>query len=125
MSEEKKRNVGIELFRILMMLGIVATHVCWQKEFATPGLGRLSETCVVGFAMISGYFGIRVAPSKLIRLYALAIGYCFLVPIVGGVMPWGGGTLKLPQQIGRLLLVLMSLFGTYMPMLCSCVLRRY
>ena len=90
MPEEKKRNVGIELFRIVMMLGIVMTHTCEQSVFSNVYLHRLAKTSVVGFAMISGYFGIRFAPSKVIRLYALAIGYCFLVPFLGGVFPWGG-----------------------------------
>ncbi len=84
MLEEKKRNVGIELFRILMMLGIVMSHICAREGFESLHLHSLMPTGVVGFAMISGYFGIRFAPSKLIRLYALAIGYCFLIPLIGG-----------------------------------------
>ena len=95
MSEEKKRNVGIELFRILMMFGIVATHVFRQEGFSSAGLTRLTQVGVVGFAMISGYFGIRFAPSKLIRLYALAIGYCFLIPLIGGDSTGGGAILVL------------------------------
>ena len=90
MPEEKKRNVGIELFRIVMMLGIVMTHTCEQSVFSNVYLHRLAKTSVVGFAMISGYFGIRFAPSKLIRLYALAIGYCFLIPLIGGDYTGGG-----------------------------------
>ena len=90
MSEEKKRNVGIELFRILMMLGIVAVHVCGHSDFVSVRLRNLATTCIVGFVMISGYFGIRFAPSKLIRLYALAIGYCFLIPLMGGDYTGGG-----------------------------------
>ena len=90
MSEEKKRNVGIELFRIVMMLGIVMSHICNREGFESPYLHSLVQTGVVGFAMISGYFGIRFAPSKLIRLYALAIGYCFLIPLIGGDYTGGG-----------------------------------
>lgn len=79
---ERKRNIGLDLFRIVMMYGICLIHASGQGEYCSSRFSNIVSPCVVGFAMISGYFGLRFLPSKLIRLYSLAIGYCFLTPLI-------------------------------------------
>lgn len=78
-----RRNVGLDIFRIIMMFGICLIHSCGQGAYKNVTLHNMVLPCVVGFAMLSGYFGLRFTPSKLLRLYALAIGYCFVIPIIG------------------------------------------
>ena len=86
-----KRNIGLDLFRIVMMFGICLIHASAQGEYRSARLANIASPSVVGFAMISGYFGLRFAPSKLIRLYALAIGYSFLTPLFSFDFSTGGG----------------------------------
>lgn len=78
-----RRSVGLDLFRIIMMFGICLIHSCGQGAYKNDMLHNMALPCVVGFAMLSGYFGLRFTPSKLLRLYAMAIGYCFVIPIIG------------------------------------------
>ena len=78
------RNIGLDLFRIIMMFGICLIHACSKGEYKCVTLHNVLTPSVVGFAMLSGYFGIRFTPSKIVRLYALAIGYCLLIPMLGG-----------------------------------------
>ena len=84
----KNRDSGLELFRILLMFGIVLLHVCGQGKYKCVWPTNLLRGAVVGFVFISGYFGIRFSLSKLLGLYSLAIFYCLLEPIIGGVL-WG------------------------------------
>lgn len=86
MTNEMKRNPAIEFFRILMMLGIVLLHVCQQRAGSWPN--NVLVSCVPGFVLISGYFGIRFSCRKLLKLYAVAIYASLVVPLVGGVLSW-------------------------------------
>ena len=94
MAARKSRNCGIELFRILMMFGIVLLHVCGQGKYGCVWPANLLRGAVVCFVFISGYYGIRFTLSKLVGLYSLAVFYCCLEPIIGGVVPFGGGYLQ-------------------------------
>lgn len=91
MNDKKGRNSGIELFRILMMFGIVLLHVCGQGKYGCVWPANLLRGAVVCFVFISGYYGIRFTLSKFVGLYSLAVFYCCLEPIIGGVAPFGGG----------------------------------
>lgn len=86
-----ERNIGLDLFRIIMMFGICLIHTCGQGKYKCTTLHNMMLPSVVGFAMLSGFFGIRFAPSKLVRLYSLAIGYCLFIPIIGNAYQGGGG----------------------------------
>lgn len=74
-----KRNASIELYRILLMYGIVVLHVggilgpafCWEKT----GLCW----CVDGFVFITGWFGVRFSVRKLALLYGTALVSSFMV----------------------------------------------
>ena len=78
-----KRNPAIELFRVLLMFGICLLHV----QTAAGG-GRLTSvlvSCVPGFVMISGWFGIHFSWRKIFMLYGVAVYASLVIPLVGGV----------------------------------------
>lgn len=66
------RNVGVELYRVLLMLGI-----CFIHSFGIGGTicsKAVSSSllfCVCGFVFISGYYGIRFRVSKFVSMYGL------------------------------------------------------
>jgi len=80
-----RRDPAIEFFRILIMFGIVLLHVCQQRVGAWPN--NVLVSCVPGFVLISGYFGIRFSWRKLAKLYLMAVYASLIVPLVGGVWP--------------------------------------
>lgn len=63
-----KRDIGIELYRCLLALGIVFIHVIGQYSSSYYWLSSSLMWCVDGFVFISGYFGIRFSAKKFIRL---------------------------------------------------------
>ena len=76
-----KRNPAIELFRVLLMFGICLLHV----QTAAGG-GRLTSvlvSCVPGFVMISGWFGIHFSWRKIFMLYGVAVYASLVIPLVG------------------------------------------
>lgn len=91
------RNPAIELFRVLLMLGVCVLHamtMCGHNS--GPILGRLTYvlySCVVGFVFISGWFGIDFKFRKLLRLWGVAF-YAASVAIVVAV--WAGEDWRLP-----------------------------
>ncbi len=79
----RTRNVGIDLFRCVCIYGICAYHAFFTGKFANGFESRVWTWCVPGFAFISGYYGVTLRLSKLIRLWVMA-AICFLLPIVLG-----------------------------------------
>ncbi len=79
-----KRDANIELFRILLMLGICWLHCCQQGGgFAeTMNIYYLMRPCVVGFVFISGWFGIRPGWKKFARIIVLGATCAFLSVII-------------------------------------------
>lgn len=78
------RMPALDALRILLMFGICMIHATGQGPYATFFPHNVLCACVLGFILISGYFGMKFRISKVIRLYSLAVGYCFLVPVIGG-----------------------------------------
>ena len=73
--EDKVRISGIELYRALLMFGICLLHTVSQGN---GGVGSavvcsVLQACVCGFVFISGWFGIRFRPAKLVRLYGVGV----------------------------------------------------
>ncbi len=65
------------------MFGIVLLHTHWHSIEHHDWFGRMLTFCVPGFVFISGYFGIKFAVGKLVRLYATAIfGMCVVMAAV-------------------------------------------
>ena len=55
------------------MFGICLLHSFEQGLHFVPTATKVLLSCVIGFVFISGWYGIRFRPSKLLRLYATAI----------------------------------------------------
>ena len=74
------RNSAIELYRILLMFGIVILHAAYISKGAGSfhWLNTGMSWCVDGFVFITGYFGCRFSWQKIVRLYGTAI-WCGLV----------------------------------------------
>lgn len=74
-----KRDSAIELFRILLIFGICLLHVGVVSWFSSALV-----SCVPGFVLISGYFGIRFSWRKILKLYLVAMYASLVIPLVGG-----------------------------------------
>lgn len=63
-----RRNAAIELYRCLLMFGIVLMHCVSQGPIVLLLPYRLLMACVTGFVFISGYYGIKCTTSKILHL---------------------------------------------------------
>lgn len=88
-----RRNSSIELYRVLLMLGIVGLHCHVILKPFGRGLDNILATCVVGFVFISGYFGIRLSRKKVARILSIGL-YCALIATVLHCAILSGFTLK-------------------------------
>ena len=77
------RNTGVDLLRCILVYGICAYHAFFVGCYANGYESRMWTWCVPGFAFVSGYFGVALRPSKLIRLWVMAF-VCFVLPMVMG-----------------------------------------
>lgn len=73
----QKRDPSIELFRCLLMYGIVLLH-CWHHCGVGFWCVSIVRPCLVGFVFISGWFGLHFMPSKVLKLYGVQL-YCILI----------------------------------------------
>lgn len=71
------RNSAIEIYRVLLMMGIVTIHLFSHVGMGHHWIPRLCTTCVVGFVFISGYFGIKFSWQKVVKIYGVAL-FCAL-----------------------------------------------
>ncbi len=76
-----KRNPAIDLFRLLLMLGIVALHLVSMTQYwaQTRHIAYLLLSCVDGFILITGYFGLRFSIRKIAKLYLVAFWSLLMV----------------------------------------------
>ena len=77
-SEVSVRDNRIEVFRCLMMFGICLLHAITQGGHIMRWADNALHTCVVGFVVISGWFGIKFSWGKVFRIVALT-AWCALV----------------------------------------------
>ena len=82
-NSSRTRSVGIDLFRCVCIYGICAYHAFFTGEFANGFESRVWTWAVPGFAFISGFYGVTLRISKLLRLWVMAI-LCFSLPIALG-----------------------------------------
>ena len=84
MKVKTKRNPAIELYRCVLMFGICMLHAA-----ITPGCGRvwlinLLCSCVDGFVFITGFYGCRFKPSKVLKLLLTGM-FCAMVCAKGDI----------------------------------------
>lgn len=84
-----KRNPAIELYRVLLMFGIVLLHCVCQGRYSGIWPRYLLGFCVPGFILITGYFGVKFSLMKTLALYGTASYACLLAPLVGGAWMTG------------------------------------
>lgn len=75
------RNASVELLRLLLMFGIVLLHVIGFGGWCRRGYWDVLRPCVDGFVFISGYYGIRFASSKILKLIGVGV-WCAIVSVV-------------------------------------------
>ena len=81
------RNTNIDLYRIVLMLGICLLHCVHQGIYQCRPLTMSLLFCVDGFVFISGWCGIRFSWGKVLRLHgvaAYAAIVCALYSMAGG-----------------------------------------
>ncbi len=66
------------------MFGICFLHCITQGGHVRPWLSNIFLSCVDGFVFISGYYGIRFRPSKVLTLYGIAF-LCGLIYLTLGI----------------------------------------
>ena len=67
------RNAGIELFRVLCMVAICTQHAVHFSGTAYGCESRFWSFGVVGFAFISGWFGVSLRLSRILSLWCVAL----------------------------------------------------
>ena len=97
MIDANERNAALDLFRVLMMCGIVFLHINTTFGYDHPFPSNILRACVPGFAIISGYFGIKFKVSKIFRLYAVAAVCLLILALVNLIV--GGASWRL--QLGH------------------------
>lgn len=83
-----KRNINIELARVLFMIGICATHAVFQGGLAKPWWSCLLNVNIGAFVFLSGWFGIRFSWYKILRLLATG-AYATVVAFAGNIILTG------------------------------------
>ncbi len=73
------RDPAPEVYRVALMFGICFLHSITMCGHVTVWAANILLSCVNGFVFITGWYGLRFRPSKLIRLYAVTL-------FVGGVL---------------------------------------
>lgn len=80
----KGRNAGIEVYRCLLMLGIVIIHATGHCVYKQAWGTQLFDWCVAGFVFISGFFGLKFKPSKCLSLIAIGVWCSTLAGLLSG-----------------------------------------
>lgn len=71
----KRRETNIEIYRVLLILGICFLHGFSQGAYVYVKTSRIFSLCLAGFVFISGWYGIRFSWKKVLGL--ILIGwYC-------------------------------------------------
>lgn len=83
-QKARQRDTSIELYRVVLMFGIVMLHCAGKGDVRSTYLANLLKFCVPGFVFISGYFGIKFTWGKLLRLYSLAA----VCALIGSIVRW-------------------------------------
>ena len=92
------RNLGIELFRIVCMFAICMQHAVNFSNTGAKGFeGRFWNFGVVGFALITGYYGVTFNVRRIVKLW-LTAGTCAAVAGFAGTKLGLGGVFQSPLQ---------------------------
>lgn len=73
-----KRNSVIDVYRVCLMFGICLLHAITQGGHNVSWASNILQWCVPGFIFISGWYGIKFSPGKVLKLYGISL-YCAAV----------------------------------------------
>ena len=83
-NSKVRRDGAVELYRILLMFGIVFLHSCGNTgEPSSVYLDRMLRACVPGFIFITGWFGLKFSARKIVALYGVAAYSACVASILG------------------------------------------
>jgi len=92
---KNERDPAIELYRCLMMFGIVFLHSACRTIGSFTWENAIGKWCVDGFVYISGYCGIRrFSCGKVLRLYFIAVFVILFMNICENVVFHGSVVLS-------------------------------
>ena len=80
------RDERLDFLRCILMLGICILHSLNQYDAEHWRYGSMWYWCVDGFVFISGWFGCKFRPSKIIRLCCIALWCAIVIAVVDGVL---------------------------------------
>ncbi len=69
------RENAVEFYRVALMFGIVLLHSMTftpYSELRPTWISNILLSCVDGFVIISGWYGMKFAPSKALRLFGVS-----------------------------------------------------
>lgn len=91
----EQRSGIIDVYRCMLMFGVCLLHAITQGGYVIRGLDNLLSPCVIGFFIISGWFGMRLKPSKVLRLLGIVF-YAVVVNDLVAYCSWNehGGALR-------------------------------
>lgn len=78
------REVSIDVYRVALMYGICVLHAITFGNVNCAWVSNVLCSCVVGFVLISGWFGIRFSVWKVLKLYGIG----FYAAFVYSVLSW-------------------------------------
>lgn len=87
-ASERRRNASIELYRLLLMLGICALHVVTfaaSVDRAMLRYGAVPMFSVDAFVVVAGYFGCRFSIAKIVKLLSVLAGCVLTVFAVASI----------------------------------------
>ena len=88
------RDSSIELYRCLMMFGIVFIHCAYCSIGSFTWENVIGRWCVDGFVLISGFYGIRhFSFAKIVKLYLTMAFLAFYVSVIAWMLGWNRPTL--------------------------------
>ena len=75
------REVSIDVYRVALMFGICVLHAITFGNVNCAWVSNILCSCVVGFVLISGWFGIRFSVWKVFKLYGVGFyaAFCYSV----------------------------------------------
>lgn len=84
------RNSSLEVYRVMLMLGICLLHSITQAGHNTAWVANMLSWCVPGFVFISGWYGISFSFVKVLKLYGISF-YCAIMYVAFDTIISGGG----------------------------------
>ena len=84
--EAKDKNYGVEAFRVFMMFIVCSYHALVNCGHNVVWLNHILLVGVVGFVVISGWYGVKFSWLKVLRLYGVAAYGAIVSGAIAGLL---------------------------------------